>query len=100
MQTFQDDDVGYRKWLWSHLDGYVVNAQRGSNPGEPILHKGDVRHNHADSRPRVDEGLHQSLLDRPIRTRCVGALARTAIDLLCVVRPMTAEGQLHGPNHL
>jgi hypothetical protein len=39
MQTFQDDDVGYREWLWSHLSGYVVNAQRGSNPGEPILHK-------------------------------------------------------------
>ena len=34
-----DDDVGYREWLWSHLSGYVVNAQRGSNPGEPILHK-------------------------------------------------------------
>jgi hypothetical protein len=39
MQTFQDDDVGYRQGLWSHLNGYVVNAQRGSNPGEPILHK-------------------------------------------------------------
>jgi hypothetical protein len=39
MRTFQDDDAGYRKWLWSHLDGYVVNAQRGSNPGEPILHR-------------------------------------------------------------
>jgi len=39
MQTFQDDDVGYREWLWSNLSGYVVNAQRGSNPGEPILHK-------------------------------------------------------------
>jgi hypothetical protein len=39
MVTFQDDDAGYREWLWSHLSGYVVNAQRGSNPGEPILHK-------------------------------------------------------------
>ena len=39
IQTFQDDDVGYREWLWSHLSGYVVNAQRGSNPGEPVLHK-------------------------------------------------------------
>jgi len=39
MQTFEDDDAGYRKWLWSNLNGYVVNAQRGSNPGEPILHK-------------------------------------------------------------
>jgi hypothetical protein len=39
MQIFQDDDAGYREWLWSHLSGYIVNAQRGSNPGEPILHK-------------------------------------------------------------
>ena len=36
MQIFQDDDPGYREWLWSNLSGYVVNAQRGSNPGEPI----------------------------------------------------------------
>ncbi len=39
IQIFQDDDAGYREWLWSHLSGYIVNAQRGSNPGEPILHK-------------------------------------------------------------
>lgn len=39
MQTFQDNDARYRQWLWSRLDGYVVNAQRGSNPGEPILHR-------------------------------------------------------------
>lgn len=39
MEIFQDDDVGFREWLWSHLDGFVVNAQRGSNPGEPILHR-------------------------------------------------------------
>lgn len=39
IETFQDDDAGYREWLWSHLSGFVVNAQRGSNPGEPILHR-------------------------------------------------------------
>lgn len=39
MQVFQDDDAGYRAWLWSNLTGFVVNAQRGSNPGEPILHR-------------------------------------------------------------
>lgn len=39
MQVFQDDDAGYRAWLWSNLSGFVVNAQRGSNPGEPILHR-------------------------------------------------------------
>lgn len=39
MEVFQDDDEGYRAWLWSNLNGFIVNAQRGSNPGEPILHK-------------------------------------------------------------
>jgi hypothetical protein len=38
--VFQDDDVGYRTWLYAHMgDGYVVNALRGSNPGEPMLHR-------------------------------------------------------------
>lgn len=39
MQIFQDDDAGYRAWLWSNLNGFIVNAQRGSNPAEPILHR-------------------------------------------------------------
>jgi hypothetical protein len=39
MEVFQDDDAGYRAWLWSNLTGFIVNAQRGSNPGEPILHR-------------------------------------------------------------
>jgi hypothetical protein len=39
MEVFQDDDAGYRAWLWSNLTGFIVNAQRGTNPGEPILHK-------------------------------------------------------------
>jgi hypothetical protein len=39
MEVFQDNDAGYRAWLWSNLNGFIVNAQRGSNPGEPILHK-------------------------------------------------------------
>jgi len=36
---FQDDEDGYHKWLYANLDGYVVNAVRGSNPGEPVLHR-------------------------------------------------------------
>lgn len=36
---FDDDEAGYRDWLWSHLSGYVVNAERGSSPGQPILHR-------------------------------------------------------------
>lgn len=39
MQTFEDNEAGYRSWIWSNLSGYVVNAQRGGNPGEPILHR-------------------------------------------------------------
>lgn len=39
METFQDDDAGYRAWLYGNLSGYVVNALRGVNPGEPILHR-------------------------------------------------------------
>lgn len=39
LERFEDDEAGYRAWLWSHLSGYVVNAERGINPGEPILHR-------------------------------------------------------------
>ena len=39
VETFQDDDAGYRAWIWANLDGFVVNAQRGANPGEPVLHR-------------------------------------------------------------
>ena len=39
MQIFQDDEQGYRAWLWANLNGFIVNAQRGSNPGEPVLHR-------------------------------------------------------------
>jgi hypothetical protein len=39
VEVFEDNDAGYREWLYAHLSGYVVNAQRGSNPGEPILHR-------------------------------------------------------------
>ncbi len=40
MECFQDDDAGFRTWLYANMgSGYVVNALRGSNPGEPILHR-------------------------------------------------------------
>jgi hypothetical protein len=39
VETFEDNDVGYRKWIFANMGGYVVNALRGSNPGEPILHR-------------------------------------------------------------
>ena len=40
METFEDDGDAFRMCLRSHqVDGYVVNAQRGSNPDKPILHR-------------------------------------------------------------
>jgi hypothetical protein len=39
VETFQDDDPGYRTWIYANLAGYVVNALRGPNPGGPILHR-------------------------------------------------------------
>ena len=40
MELFQDDDAGYRTWLHANMgSGFVVNALRGANPGEPILHR-------------------------------------------------------------
>lgn len=30
MEKFIDDDSGYKKWIKSHPDGYVLNAQRGT----------------------------------------------------------------------
>jgi hypothetical protein len=39
VEWFDDDDEGFREWLYANLGGYVVNAQRGLNPGEPILHR-------------------------------------------------------------
>src|SRR6184192_2522819 len=39
IETFHDDDAGYRSWLYANLGGYVVNALRGANPGEPVLHR-------------------------------------------------------------
>ena len=39
METFEDNDAGYRTWLYANMGGYVVNAVRSANPGEPILHR-------------------------------------------------------------
>jgi hypothetical protein len=39
VETFQDDDAGYREWIYANMGGYVVNALRGSVPGDPVLHR-------------------------------------------------------------
>jgi len=39
VERFQDDDAGYRTWLYANMSGYVVNALRGPNLGVPILHR-------------------------------------------------------------
>lgn len=37
--TFQDDDAGYREWIYANMGGYVVNAIRGIVPSDPVLHR-------------------------------------------------------------
>jgi hypothetical protein len=39
VETFQDDDAGYREWIYANMGGYVVNALRGVVPGDPVLHR-------------------------------------------------------------
>jgi hypothetical protein len=40
MELFEDDEDGFRTWLYANMaGGYVVNALRGSDPGQPVLHR-------------------------------------------------------------
>ena len=36
--VFDGDDPAYRRWIYDHPSGYVINALRGATGGEPILH--------------------------------------------------------------
>ena len=38
IDIFQDDDVGYRTWMYANPSGYVVNAERNPKPGYLVLH--------------------------------------------------------------
>jgi len=38
METFRDDDAGYRTWIYANPSGYVVNTERNPKPGYLILH--------------------------------------------------------------
>lgn len=38
---FRDDDDGYRDWLHSNPNGYVINIQRSGNPSDARLHRAD-----------------------------------------------------------
>jgi len=38
-RIFSDDDTGYREWLISHPDGYVVNARKAEGPAYLVLHR-------------------------------------------------------------
>jgi hypothetical protein len=91
VETFQDDDAGYRSWLWSHqADGYVVNAQR-REPGRTDPASRDLRHDHPVSRPGVDEGLHQGLLDQAVRAGHPGAIVRPTPHAVRLLRPVAAD---------
>ena len=39
METFEDNDAGYREWIYANMGGFVVNAIRASTPGDPVLHR-------------------------------------------------------------
>src|SRR6476619_4869875 len=40
MELFENDDQGFRTWLYANIaGGYVVYAQRGTSPGQPILRR-------------------------------------------------------------
>jgi hypothetical protein len=72
MEAFRDDDAGYRIWLYANLGGYVVNALRGANPGEPTLHRASCD----TITPTPDKlrtgRIHQGLFDGPFRARVLG----------------------------
>jgi hypothetical protein len=40
-REFRDDDTGYRAWLASHPDGYVLNIARSYNASDARLHRAD-----------------------------------------------------------
>jgi hypothetical protein len=37
-REFRDDDNGYRTWLDTHTDGYVLNIARSHNPADARVH--------------------------------------------------------------
>lgn len=39
MQTFIDDDAGYRRWLAGNPTGYVINCAKKGDPGYVMLHR-------------------------------------------------------------
>jgi hypothetical protein len=39
MTRFEDDDDAFRTWIYAHPSGFVVNAVRSNDPGQPILHR-------------------------------------------------------------
>ena len=39
MKIFQDDEDGYRDWIWSHQDGYVLNTGTTRGSTDVKLHR-------------------------------------------------------------
>lgn len=39
VQEFRDNDAGYKSWLATHTDGYVINILRSHNPGGARVHQ-------------------------------------------------------------
>lgn len=110
VEIFQDDDGGYRTWLYANMGGYVVNAQRGSL-GEPILHRATCET--ITSTPDQDTRLHQGLIIGSVRVGGVDSRARPAADRVRVLRPVTGNlvgfglrlprtnlPEIHPPHHV
>jgi hypothetical protein len=39
IEEFCDDDAGFLTWIDTHPEGYVLNIQRGLNPGDARIHR-------------------------------------------------------------
>ena len=44
METFQDNDSGYREWIYANMGGYVVSAPRGAKSRRTDPPSRDRRH--------------------------------------------------------
>jgi hypothetical protein len=44
LETFEDDDASYERWLEQHPDGYVLNSRRSPTRSYLKLHRATCHH--------------------------------------------------------
>lgn len=44
LREFLDNDEGYRRWLYEHLNGFVLNTYRNPSLLYLMLHRADCSH--------------------------------------------------------